>query len=621
VEHNPSLHELLARRWLEPAAAPERHGVDRVVRFSAVLLVNALALLVAYLLGNGEGQVVPIVAFVVAVSATSWLGGRILGLGAVALATWGANYLVFSPGSITVDQPEDLLRLTSLTVVAFVVSTVNYRRADLERSEQQRQAAERDRGRVETLLDQGLTPVLLLDAETHDLVFANLAARELARGRYPFVADGGSPTAGLLSAAGELTAATWPVAPEIGGPSAAPLRVEWQLPEGSRILLVSLRQLAATPEHRPLILVSYQDFTEAEEAAQALRFSEARYAVLAEAAAVGILHLDPQGRILYANSQAGQLLALAEDEASAAGEASSPRGALPLPEPLSGGPLAFKEWRQDRDGRDRWLSIRLTPLPESRHPTYVGVVDDLTQQHEVETGLRALSEQRAELVSTVSHALRGPLAAILANLEVLQGLAEEGRDPREARLTANAVRATLNLTETVDDILCLSRLQSGREEIARAPCALSEVFRRIQQQMLARATAAGLTLEAKAPPAEPLLSDARHLERALLELVENAVKYAPPGGRIVLSAREEGDTVRISVRNSGGHLDPTDLPHLFEPFYRGAEAESSQAKGSGLGLAIVARLAALLGGDVEAGNCPDGWVRFDLIHPRRLPAE
>jgi signal transduction histidine kinase len=101
---------------------------------------------------------------------------------------------------------------------------------------------------------------------------------------------------------------------------------------------------------------------------------------------------------------------------------------------------------------------------------------------------------------------------------------------------------------------------------------------------------------------------------ALANLLDNAVKFTPPGGRITVGARREGERVRIWVEDTGSGIDPEDLPHIFERFYRGRNAP---AEGSGLGLAIVRWIVEAHGGQVEVHSQPGQGSRFELILPLR----
>lgn len=611
---------VIAGDALEARLASSMHpGRFSLGRLGAVAMANALSLVTAYLLA-GDGSAVAMVGFVLAIIATSWLGGRMLGLAAVALATWGANYLVFSPGTLDVRYPEDLLRLSSFATVALLVSTINSRRAALERSEHLRAVAERDREWVEALLDQGLAPVLLFQPETQELVFANQAARELAGGRCPMLPRVPlEPGESFTSLGRPLLRENWPVVRAAQGETASAVRLEWHLPEGTRKLLVSARRLSPGGDRPGMVLVSYQDFTEAELSAEALRRSEALYETLAEAAPVGIFHIDAGGQLLYANLRAAELLGLAENLDTFSIEQLLPEGGEVEEGMLEGRALSFERLVGDQEGRKRWLSISLSPLRDSEQAvSYVGTADDLTQRKQVEQELLSLSEQRAELVTTVSHALRGPIAAMLANLEVLQDTGDR-LSPSERRLVENAVRSSLNLSETVDDLLSLSALQEGGNRLSVMTCSVPDVLSQVYSRMLPRALSRDLALELQVAAAPPVHTDPRHLEILLTELVENALKYTPQGGRVVLSAVAENGGVQVSVRDNGPGLPPAEIPHLFQPFVRGAAAERSQVNGTGLGLAIAARTAALLGFTLEASNRPEGGAAFQVFIPGAAP--
>jgi signal transduction histidine kinase len=135
--------------------------------------------------------------------------------------------------------------------------------------------------------------------------------------------------------------------------------------------------------------------------------------------------------------------------------------------------------------------------------------------------------------------------------------------------------------------------------------------------MLRRAISCSLSLELEVPgEVRAVRTDERQLEVLLTELVENAVKYTPAGGSVRLGITDGQEGVRLTVRDTGPGFRPEEIPHLFEPFFRGKSADESQVKGSGLGLAIAARLAELLGGQLSAANGAGGGAQLEFYLPR-----
>lgn len=226
-----------------------------------------------------------------------------------------------------------------------------------------------------------------------------------------------------------------------------------------------------------------------------------------------------------------------------------------------------------------------------------------------------LARQQLEFVAGVTHELHTPLAAICAAGENLaDGVVVEGDQVR--RYGATIRDAGRRLAGQVAQALELAGMQSGRESyrhepvvvVAAVDAALADTRHEIEQ--------AAVTVERDLPAGlPPVAGDADALRRVFRNLLANAVKYGAAGGWVAVRARVEGGGVTVAVEDRGPGVSRRDLPHLFEPFYRGRGAAAGAA-GSGLGLAIVRRIVEAHGGKVTAESRAEGGARFTV----RLPA-
>lgn len=225
------------------------------------------------------------------------------------------------------------------------------------------------------------------------------------------------------------------------------------------------------------------------------------------------------------------------------------------------------------------------------------VLQDLTEVRRLETA-------RRDFVANISHELRTPLASIKALVETLDGGAIE--DEGEARHFLNLMSEEVDhLTELVRELLELSRIESGQVPLQRAPTAPDDLIGPALKRLSAQAERAGLQLVAEEAHDLPLvLADPERIGQVLLNLLHNAIKFTPPGGRIVLSAAQQGGGVIFRVRDSGSGIEPDDLPRIFERFYKADKARSGG--GTGLGLAIAKHLISAHGGTLGAQNNTDG---------------
>ncbi len=233
-----------------------------------------------------------------------------------------------------------------------------------------------------------------------------------------------------------------------------------------------------------------------------------------------------------------------------------------------------------------------------------------------EEKLRALDKLKSEFVSSVSHELRTPLTTIKTLAHVLEDsrISDEERT-RYLQMVTNECDRQI---EFVQNLLDLSRIESGAYRIELAPTDLTPMLSGIvesrQGQALSRNQTLALTPVQK--DAELVLTDEAALRQAISSILENAMKYSPDGGSITVSVERVDDRVNVNVTDDGCGINDDDLPHIFEKFYRGRPRVDSdgqreginETSGVGLGLYVVANLVERLGGVIYTSN-PDGGQR------------
>jgi two-component system sensor histidine kinase MprB len=269
----------------------------------------------------------------------------------------------------------------------------------------------------------------------------------------------------------------------------------------------------------------------------------------------------------------------------------------------------------------------LAPLAEvTRTAQVIGETDDLSQRIEVrqddevgrlatrfntmlgrlEASRGALDESvRAQrrLVADASHELRTPVTSLRTNIEVLL-IGAELSDEERRRLLADVVEQSEELSALVSDLIELAR---GDEPVAGAEDVRLD---RVVEESVARArrNAPALHFETHLEPVT-VEGHAERLARAVNNLLDNAARHSPSGGTVEVTV----DTSGVTVRDHGEGIDPAEMPHLFDRFFRGSSTRGEQ--GSGLGLAIVKQVVEQHGGSAAASNAPDGGAVFTL----RLP--
>jgi two-component system phosphate regulon sensor histidine kinase PhoR len=227
------------------------------------------------------------------------------------------------------------------------------------------------------------------------------------------------------------------------------------------------------------------------------------------------------------------------------------------------------------------------------------------------TQVQHLQTVRRELVANVSHELRTPLASIKLYVETLL---DGGLDvPGMAEDRLNKINREVDeLTQLVRELLELARLESGRDQPNLTALDVVDLVRTAAERLEAQAERAGVTFETAVPHGLPAVrGDRRMLEGALVNLVHNAVKFTPSGGRVTVGAEcVSDDRVRLWVEDTGVGIPDEHLPRLFERFYKEDAARSGG--GTGLGLAIVKHIALVHGGAVSVTSAVGRGSRFTM---------
>ena len=210
--------------------------------------------------------------------------------------------------------------------------------------------------------------------------------------------------------------------------------------------------------------------------------------------------------------------------------------------------------------RRRFLSATAVPLSRDAQPGVLLTLHDLTSIRQAET-------TRKEFVSNVSHEMRSPLASVKAMVETLEGGAIDDR--AVAKDFLRRVHRDVNrMTTMVNDLLELSRLESGQAELSPEAIDVVDVVEEAAAQFRLQAVAMDVSLRVELAPAlSRVRAEEEKLLQVLVNLLENALKFTPAGGVITLSARNAGGCVEMSVRDTGVGIPREHLPHVFERFY------------------------------------------------------
>jgi signal transduction histidine kinase/CHASE2 domain-containing sensor protein len=391
-------------------------------------------------------------------------------------------------------------------------------------------------------------------------------------------------------------------------------------------------------EATPAIVPSMQRVAQLTALADRFGRSQSTQAAIARSLSVGLVAVDRDGLVWFCNPVATEWLQiqvgsrlethlipewLSEIEWKEMLKTLKPK---PLPHLQDNVPVNEKEVLRN----DRWFLLKIEALTyksqtveseEQPFSEFLLLLEDITQRKQVEANLdrqihdlNRMSQLKDEFLSTVSHELRTPLTNMKMAIQLLKiSTAEEPRSHYLKILENECNREA----ELINDLLDLQRLESEVQITTSEVIHIQEWLPPIIEPFYKRTEARQQTLAVKFSRQLPsVVSDQPSLERILVELVNNACKYTPPTGEIIVSAQWAPPHVELTVCNSGSEIPEHELSRIFERFYRVPQADPWKQGGTGLGLALVKKLAERVGGSIEVKSS-SGSTTFTLQLPLR----
>ena len=376
------------------------------------------------------------------------------------------------------------------------------------------------------------------------------------------------------------------------------------------------------------------DTTDSKLAAEALRASEERYRTLFDsmdqAFCVVDLHLDandqPTGwTFLETNAAFSVHSGLADVVGKAHTLPSAPHvWWLESVRKVAkeGGNLRYERYVQ---GLGRWLDVYLTRIGEAGSTKVAALFRDITERKTAEEQLRRFAgdleeadRRKTDFLATLAHELRNPLAPIRSGLGVLR--LNRDATPAMARVREMMERQVTHMVHLIDDLLDVARISGGKLNLRKGEVALGPILASAVETSLPLIEAARHELTVEVPDDELFVdADATRIAQVVANLLNNAAKYTPPGGRIALSLRREGLEAVVAVSDTGVGIPEHALQSVFEMFSQvGSESERSQG-GLGIGLSLVRQLVQMHGGSVLAESAgPGAGSRFTVRLPLLL---
>lgn len=390
-----------------------------------------------------------------------------------------------------------------------------------------------------------------------------------------------------------------------------------------------------------------QDFAEIHQETETLRKNRALleqelgvkaiYELMFEGASEGLAALDDQQRILFANTRAQEITGFTRSELRQMQffellDNESREQFLEVVRPETDCSLLLRR-RLDLslnggDGVRRLVSVSIGDRPRI---TGLQVISfrDVTEKRRMEETLRSTQEElreantrlleldriRTEFYNTAAHELRTPVAIVNGYCELLDLSGRDHLSPQQHEYLDLAIQGCDRLVRLVNDMLDLSRFESGHMDLHCSEADLSDLIREVCREVRPLADRKGLVLEANSGPLCPVEVDMPLIRRLLLNLVSNAIKYTPSGGRVTITLADADKDVKVSVVDTGCGIEPEEIPNLFREFYRLPNPVSQE--GSGLGLTISRKIVHAHGGEIEVESTPGEGSRFSFTLPRR----
>jgi PAS domain S-box-containing protein len=367
------------------------------------------------------------------------------------------------------------------------------------------------------------------------------------------------------------------------------------------------------------------DITARKRAEVALRVSEQRHRSVVDALEEGVLLHDMSGTVIACNESAARMIGVPTEEIVGKSPHELPMRLVqedgtdfpPDKRPgqqaiLTGRPqLGVIAGHPKPDGDISWLSINCNPITDPQTGEAFAVAAsfaDITQQRRAE-------RLKEEFFALVSHELRTPLTSIAGYLELVLDPDESELDPNQRHFLNVVERNAKRLQRLVGDLLFVAQFEAGKLSLETAPTALDDVAAESVESARPRADELGIDLRLNAESVSSVQGDAGRLGQTLDNLISNALKFTPAGGRVDVRVIDRRDRVVVEVADTGLGISEVDQRRLFERFYRTESAQEAAIPGVGLGLSISKAIVEGHGGTIQVASEEGRGTTFTIELP------
>ena len=332
----------------------------------------------------------------------------------------------------------------------------------------------------------------------------------------------------------------------------------------------------------------------------------------------GVLVCDQEGCIVLSNPAASRMLKISE--ASLMGNFLSQSGfdtdlSRTIEESLKAKDLSYTSVSQELsigESGETFLRAHTAPVRDDLGETIgsVTVLQDISH-------LKELDKMKSEFIAMVTHELRAPIAAVEQQLTVILSRMAGEVSAKQEQLLTRAKERTKGLLALIKDLLDLSKIEAGRMVQYKEPITLQEIIQKVVDLMRVEAENKKIDLEFPAPSQNPVIhADRTSMDGIFTNLISNAIKYTPEGGKVCVTLTDEGGFVKTTVSDTGIGIKKGDLSRIFDKFYRVKTAETRQIIGTGLGLSIVKSIVDAHLGSISVESEEGGGTTFAIFLPK-----
>lgn len=385
------------------------------------------------------------------------------------------------------------------------------------------------------------------------------------------------------------------------------------------------------------VVLVFRDITAKKLAEEETKQQKELLQLILESIGEGVVVADSSGKFLLFNAAAEQVVGIGATDTApgqwsdrygsylADGVTLYPPNELPLVRAMRGESVDAAELfiRNAKVPDGRLLSITGRPLRGGDGTLRGGVVvlRDITLQKRAQEALLRAKEEaegaskfKDQFLSTMSHELRTPLNAVLGFSDLLADERYGPLNDRQRRYIDHIHTGGRHLLKLISDILDLSKIEAGRMELTREDVAVASACAEVLSALQPLADKKSQVLLQQVEPSTHVRADSTRFKQILMNLIGNAIKFTPDGGRVELAAHRVGEQVRVEVRDNGPGIPLEDQQRIFEAFYRRAQSGAA-IEGTGLGLAITVRLLELHGSKLEIESTPGEGTCFHFSLP------